>query len=99
MSNTAQHTPTPWLPSRRADAIVVEHMDDEYQSSKTVQHYGGFVVAESLNEADRAFVLRACNSHEQLVAAVRKALAECVDLIATPAGNALEAALTAAGAA
>lgn len=75
MSNTAsttKYTPTPWLPSKRADAIVVNEMHDLYQLPETVKHYGGYVVAESLTDIDRAFVLRACNAHEQLVAALRK---------------------------
>lgn len=76
MSNTTtQHTPTPWLPSQVTDAIIVNNNPGWGQSQEAFRHYGGYVVAESLTEEDRAFVLRACNSHEQLVALTLRAQA------------------------
>lgn len=42
---------------------------------------------------DAVFMVRACNSHVELLAACKKAMDECVDLIGTEAGNALEAAI------
>lgn len=102
------HTKTPWFASKRGDAIIVNEPTADHGNSnaKEVEHYGGYVVAESLGTADREFVLRACNAHEQLVAALREAI-EIIQAI-DQANNTCErridvsefrAALTAAGAA
>jgi hypothetical protein len=112
MSNitTTQHTPTPWHESKIADAIIVNVNPGWGQSRISMEHYGGYVVAESLTEEDRAFVLRACNSCDQLVAALREAkqaLASCYNVTDWPANGhssqdaaiaTIEAALAAAGA-
>jgi hypothetical protein len=63
--STATHTPTPWaeleMPGR-SDRIV---RDDEDCSLVCEFSYG-------LN-ADSAFIVRACNAHDDLVAALKRA--------------------------
>jgi hypothetical protein len=90
----SKHTATPWRTecwlNHAPRAIVVD--DASIIGGKRV-------VATCGRDEDAAFIVRACNAHRALVAAAHKALAECVDLLATPAGNALEAALSVAGAA
>lgn len=74
-----EHTKTPWLASKRCDAIIAKEPTADHGSfnAKEVEHYGGYLVAESMGADDRAFVLLACNSHHQLV----EALAAVVDVL------------------
>lgn len=47
-------------------------------------------------EERQRFIVRAANNHHRLLAAAKLAMENCCDLIATEAGNALEAAIAAA---
>lgn len=71
-----KHTPTPWRASIRGDAIVADEPTSQHgdNNAKELQHYGGYVIAESLTDEDRAFALRACNSHDELVGALKAIL-------------------------
>jgi hypothetical protein len=103
--DTSKHTPTPW----RASDSVGPNMQSYTQSAcvtglgehrmKIIAGCFSDIGGVDVAAANAAFIVKAVNSHEQLVAAARQALAECVDLVSTPAGDALEAALAAAGAA
>lgn len=71
MSNT-KHTPTPW---ERCDAfgasamgLNVKATGDDKMICSTTGYYGRDGAA-----ANAAFIARACNSHEQLVAALEAA--------------------------
>jgi hypothetical protein len=59
----ALHTPTPWFDDGRG-AIYVPDPDNDL---------GGIVVA-NVKAADATFIVRACNAHDDLVAAARKTL-------------------------
>lgn len=77
MSNITNHTPTPWMLGR-GSLIEIFAVDPDNPDSvdstdtlhvATVQRRGAKSVLQ--RHADAAFIVRACNSHEQLVAAVR----------------------------
>lgn len=97
-----KHTPTPWRASSRGDAIVANEPTSQHgdNNAKELQHYGGYVIAESFTDEDRAFALRACNSHDQLVTALtaclKRLVADCADKSCVEIMEA-RAALTAAG--
>lgn len=102
MSNVLNHTMTPWRTehwSRHAATTVL--VDDASVLT------GKRVVAECEREEDAAFIVQACNSHDQLVAAAKTAAAvfasqKWLDTSGDPEAVALRqlrAALAAAGAA
>lgn len=73
MSNTAQHTPTPWHVVN-GSLIKDELMpfDRDERDTVLVATTAGTATAE-VAEANAAFIVRACNSHEQLVAVAKLA--------------------------
>jgi hypothetical protein len=87
--SAAKHTPTPW----RFDAVKrgTLNMRDGKQSEMRAAGYaitatepamfGGTRVLDDakLREADAAFIVRACNAHAELVAALRKARGALAD--------------------
>jgi len=90
-----QHTKTPWrvgAPTQMG-SVVADEPVPEIGGSDAVFYYGGHLIAESIAPRNAEFIVRACNAHDQLVSAARQALLECCDLMATPAGDALEAAI------
>lgn len=69
-----QHTKTPWRvgsPSQMG-SVVADEPVPEINGSDAVQYYGGHLIAESIAPRNAAFIVRACNAHEQLVAALEK---------------------------
>tara|TARA_R110000868_G_scaffold23596_3_gene94767 strand:- start:192 stop:503 length:312 start_codon:yes stop_codon:yes gene_type:complete len=72
---TQTHTPTPWIvsPPLGEGAIQIQ--------STGLNAYGNWIVAEvpdrtEEDKANAAFIVRACNAHEELVAALEELLNE-----------------------
>lgn len=67
-----QHTKTPWRVGKPSQmgSVVADEPVPEIKGSDAVEHYGGHLVAESIAPRNAAFIVRACNSHDQLVAAL-----------------------------
>lgn len=65
----AQHTPTPWHVGDGKAARIIYGQDGYAIADATVYHgrHGG------AEEANAAFIVRAVNAHDDLVAALRKA--------------------------
>lgn len=80
--NTATHTPTPWKVALRKDNRVPNRIVTE------TPVYPGAVnpaeIARVVERNDCAFIVRACNAHDELVAAL-KTLADLAD--ASDGGN------------
>lgn len=101
-----QHTKTPWRigKSTQMGAVVADEPVPEIGGSDCVDYYGGHLIAESIAPRNAEFIVRACNAHDQLVAALRDARARLVSYASItndrhPALASIDAALTAAGAA
>jgi len=62
---TTQHTPTPW----RAIGFTIESHDYDHELVCRVSKSGG----GTRIEANAAFIVRACNAHDELVAALESA--------------------------
>jgi len=76
-----QHTKTPWrvgAPSQMG-SVVADEPVPEIKGSEAVEHYGGHLIAESIAPRNAEFIVRACNSHDQLIAAVQALLVEVGD--------------------
>ena len=67
-----QHTKTPWRVGspNRMGSVVADEPVPEIGGSDAVAYYGGHLIAESIAPRNAEFIVRACNAHEQLVAAV-----------------------------
>lgn len=94
-----EHTKAPWRAGPVADTIIADEGPNN-MSAEARAHYGGYLVAESVDAADREFIVRACNSHDQLVSALtaclKRLVADCADKSCVEIMEA-RAALTAAG--
>jgi hypothetical protein len=77
-----QHTKTPWRVGKPSQmgSVVADEAVPEIGGSDAVAHYGGHLVAESIAPRNAEFIVRACNSHDQLVAAV-KAQHNAIDVL------------------
>ena len=67
-----QHTKTPWrvgAPSQMG-SVVADEPVPEIGGSDAVEHYGGHLIAESIAPRNAEFIVRACNAHDQMVAAL-----------------------------
>lgn len=84
-----KYTPTPWeaFESNQGTPCI---RGSAHEWIVTLSESG---LGKNLDRANRDFIVRACNAHDELVASIKKALDECVDLIGTNAGKALEEAL------
>lgn len=101
-----QHTKTPWrvgAPSQMG-SIVADEPVPEIKGSDAVEYYGGHLIAESIAPRNAEFIVRACNSHEQLVHVVQMirdadndAASDGLPHIPASARAAIDAALVAAG--
>lgn len=70
-----QHTKTPWRvgnPSQMG-SVVADEPVPEVRGSDAVSHYGGHLIAESIAPRNAEFIVRACNSYDQLVALLKAA--------------------------
>jgi hypothetical protein len=65
-SSTTKHTPTPWTYDS-----VTRQIWDEHRRTIVDMDYGDQL--PGMDEANAAFIVRACNSHDQLVGALREA--------------------------
>lgn len=93
---TAQHTPTPWV----HDPVLPAHVYSDDATGSIVATCTGFSFAprpEAEKRANAAFIVRACNAHDELVAALRMVCDSGVAL-AQPIEKAMCAALAKAGA-
>lgn len=70
----ATHTPTPWRRGKASDAIVADAPVRPFDDAEDVAYYGGYLVAESVTVANQEFIVRACNAHDELVAALKRAV-------------------------
>jgi len=61
----AKHSPLPWRLGDLADSIVCDSLDG--LPCKSTRYYGGTLVCESCQIADREFIIRAANCHDMLV--------------------------------
>lgn len=90
----SKHTPGPWTVGYRV--ILADHpVADAYSGFSTEEerlYYDGYLIAESVSPSNARLIAAA----PLLLAAAQKAMDECCDLIATDAGNALQAAIEAA---
>lgn len=82
MTNTAKHTPTPWMH---------EHTKDKETNSVDIYNIDGACIATvrsnhgyDVREANAAYIVKAVNCHEQLVEALVRAQCELGD--PTPEG-------------
>lgn len=72
---TTQHTPTPWKA-----ALGFNHRQKRYDiegpdhSNETATSAIALIVAQDLSQEDTAFIVRACNAHEELVEALKASL-------------------------
>jgi len=65
--NTATHTPTPWMVEADEDGVqCISHGGGRDGDIVTNIRY-----ADRRGEADAAFIVRACNAHDELVALAR----------------------------
>lgn len=75
MTPAAQHTPTPWMIEENVNAGGIVHLGitnrsepvDWMPCSITPMH-----MARKVDRANAAFIVRACNCHDALVAALEK---------------------------
>jgi len=67
-----EHTKTPWRVGSpyRMGSVVADEPVPEIGGSDAVDYYGGHLVAESIAPRNAEFIVRACNAHAQLVAAL-----------------------------
>ena len=65
----AAHTPTPWyfdeLRGNDGMGYVCGPADE------VITHHGDHSLSQGINQANAAFIVRACNAHEELVEAAR----------------------------
>ncbi|MBA8886128.1 hypothetical protein FHW12_000319 [Dokdonella fugitiva] len=67
---SAQHTPTPWHTGEgKAERII--YADDGFAVADAAVFHGRHVESPANNAA---FIVRACNAHDELVAALRRAV-------------------------
>lgn len=107
----AKHTPGPWFAKREGFSTVYIEARLRPGVLQEVAACGPTEAGQDQQEANAAFIVRACNANDQLVAALRSAesaLASCYNVTDWPASGHSEqdqaladvrAALTAAGAA
>lgn len=81
-ATTTQHTATPWRVVNgifiRDEIMPFDRDDRDTALIATASGYGTI----ARDEANAAFIVRACNSHNQLVAALTEALATIDDYLA-----------------
>lgn len=71
----SEHTPGPWeiLPGHSERRLIIRH---DWRSGRYVAQIGELVGGPDLTPEDRAnaaFIVRACNSHDALIAALEEA--------------------------
>lgn len=98
----SMHTKTPWRAGR--GCVVADVPVPGMGGSDAVEYYGGHLVAESITAENVEFIVRACNSYDELVEAltmVRDADNDCradgLPTIPAPARAKIDAALATAG--
>ncbi len=69
-----EHTATPWQLEERETDFVLQDADGEFINYLTKSRHIDDLIDEEA-EANAAFIVRACNAHDQLVKATR----ECLD--------------------
>lgn len=67
MTSNAQHTPTPWFLSGSGIRIRDKSPEGNDIAWAEPNFAGGF---DDVSRANAAFIVRACNAHEELVAAL-----------------------------
>jgi hypothetical protein len=70
---TQTHTPGPWKTGTR------EFTDEVFEAAAHGKDWGGWLICETGgNAANAAFIVRACNAHDELVKALEIAVPELV---------------------
>jgi len=69
-----KHTATPWKKGTYKNCITAETNDGltingAYQD-EAIDYYGGYLIAESVSKNNAQFIVKACNSHEELIDAL-----------------------------
>lgn len=62
---TNKHTPTPWVLEDR------RKRGEGFSIKSPTAHYSSCLVAHYIGENDANFIVRACNAHDDLVAALK----------------------------
>jgi hypothetical protein len=62
----SDHTKTPWRLGRPG-SVVADYPVPEIKGSDDLKFYGGHLVAETVTPANAAHIVRAVNSHENLL--------------------------------
>lgn len=75
--NTATHTPTPWLVSDFDYTTVYAEIEDgDFHQEPGICSCDGEAIAKiedrDVRRANAAFIVRACNAYDELVAALRE---------------------------
>ena len=68
---TSKHTPTPW---KRG------HYGGLYPLPENANEHGGPVIGQCIKPEDERFIARACNSHDELVAACKRAKTRLLEM-------------------
>jgi hypothetical protein len=93
---SAAHTPGPWeidYDTRPAEVCTVHGLPQDGEDQLGYAYVRGAIGYWDADAAENLANLRLIAAAPDLLAAARQALTECVDLMATPAGEALEAAI------
>lgn len=61
------HTPTPWVIEAGTDGIIRGSADDRWIAKTSVSDPSGW----DTDAANAAFIVRACNNHEEILAALK----------------------------
>ncbi len=71
--DVARHTPIPWK-WHEAEAMIEAEMPDLHNEYEHICDFRTHALTGDYNKADAAFIIQACNSHEQLLGAAKLAL-------------------------
>ena len=72
MSKQAKYTPIPWIYDREISEIVSDKRGKVYRTICQMGLRGLGVQTAQVDHANAEFIVRACNSHEKLVAALKQ---------------------------
>ena len=72
--NKNKHTPVPWRWGK-GGAVVTNSPDEQVRfegewAADDLEFYGGHVICETVTKNNGAFIVRACNAHDDMLAAL-----------------------------
>lgn len=85
----AKHTPTPWHDSGLSDTLPGGFIEARNGKNICLYYAGPETAVGDQGKANAAFIVRACNAHEELVAALRGARSDLTWVLSgdKPFGN------------